>query len=327
MKRILWGSAAYFLLLGGTCQAGLNVVIDTNPAHFAFNDSAGWGLFGPVPTSSTTSGLGTFSWDAVLDADPFSGTNVLLRVMANNLFVGTTSMGPGSASYVVDAAVDYGGQFSVTGFGFYLDRVIPSTQLTVYDVQGNSQTFMLGRVDFPTTFLGVKSNLPLAGFQFAESVVDASSNAQAILSISGGVQIEVAPVPEPPRLVLGADGRPLRRWLRPATAKSSVSVTLPGTPALGAVRFARGDPGIGPAALRGTPRAGLPKRLITNIMFASPILGNAPTRCGDRQGPADRHGMSSIHASRCASGPPRVALYSRLSAVYTRQPWRSARAI
>ena len=71
MNRLICGFAAFFLLLGGTRRAESSIVIDTNPADFAFNDSAGWGLFNPTFTSPTTSGLGTFSWSANLNADPF----------------------------------------------------------------------------------------------------------------------------------------------------------------------------------------------------------------------------------------------------------------
>jgi len=193
--------AALALLLCGTCRAELNIVIDTNPVDFAFNDSAGWGLNNSIFTSPTTSGLGTFSWGATLNADPFNYSNVLLSVFDNQLFVGTTSQGPGSASYVVDASVQYGGQFVVTGFGFDLG-VYPATQLTVYDVQGDSQTFTLeGFGAFSPSFVGVKSNVPLTGFQFAESVVNASSYAQATLGEFGDVNLEVAPVPEPATLL------------------------------------------------------------------------------------------------------------------------------
>jgi hypothetical protein len=202
MKRPVLSLVASALLLGGVGQAGADFTIVTDPMAIVSNDTAPWVRTSSDSNSySTTSGLGTFSWSFSTDADPFYGSNVKVSTIDGTLFVGTTSNGPGTASYVVNASVDYGGQFVITGLGFYLDSVSPATQLTVYDVQGDSQTFTL---DSPG-FVGIESNVPLSGFQFAESIPYSSPDAEAVIEMAP-VNFEVSPVPAPSGLILTLTG-------------------------------------------------------------------------------------------------------------------------
>jgi hypothetical protein len=201
MSRII-ASVAVILLIKGMSSAKADMVLTIDPTSFVSNDVAPWVStpFSQGGRYPTTNGLGIFSFGFTARSVPEFDT--LGTTRNRTLFIGVSATPPpnfpqfpATAYYSATAHFEFG-TTPVTGFGFYLLQASSGTQFRVFDVQNGFEDFTLSTplsANYP--FVSITSDVPIAGFQFSNSVTDST----AILHVSE-VLINAA-VPAPPAIV------------------------------------------------------------------------------------------------------------------------------
>jgi hypothetical protein len=235
MKQFRWVLTVLALCSCGTGRADADTIIITSQASFVSNDSAPWvRSFGTSNSYSTSSGLGTFSWNFTAHSTPDNGSTDVVQTTAGILHIGQTAAGTaGTAAYEVNASFAFGGR-AVTGFGFFLDQMLPATQLTVYDALGGSQSFTIDnspggylKQGAVSGFVGVESTVPLTKFRLAETVTSSTTTLQVDSVLFNTVPTST---PEPSSILLvlagccalGAGVR-IRTLVRPARRRERAS--------------------------------------------------------------------------------------------------------